>query len=239
MTILIKTGIKNNCWWIYSIIIELDRLKSNLKRSTKISKNAVCRFLLIQWLAHGRWFSQCTPVSSTTKTGRHDIAEILLKVAFNTKNQIKKIKSLYTLTYILKLALYGKNEDKDTISLYHLLFWWLMYEVMTILIKTGIKNNCWWIYSIIIELDRLKSNLKRSTKISKNAVCRFLLILLSLNREFTQERHLESKEVFFFSVPIFHILMHVYNSNILLNKVHNLIIQYPMGLHIRHSHAKV
>jgi hypothetical protein len=27
--------------------------------------------------------------SSTTKTGRHDIAEILLKVALNTKNQQK------------------------------------------------------------------------------------------------------------------------------------------------------
>jgi hypothetical protein len=26
----------------------------------------------------------------TTKTGRHDIAEILLKVALNTKNQLKK-----------------------------------------------------------------------------------------------------------------------------------------------------
>ena len=39
-----------------------------------------------QLLAHGRWFS---PASSTTKTGRHDIAEILLKVALNTINQIK------------------------------------------------------------------------------------------------------------------------------------------------------
>jgi hypothetical protein len=28
-----------------------------------------------------------TPASSTTKTGRHDIAEILLNVALNTKNQ--------------------------------------------------------------------------------------------------------------------------------------------------------
>jgi hypothetical protein len=35
-----------------------------------------------QLLAHGRWFS---PASSTTKTGRHNIAEILLKVALNTK----------------------------------------------------------------------------------------------------------------------------------------------------------
>jgi hypothetical protein len=42
-----------------------------------------------QLLAHGRWFSPGTPASSTTKTGRHDIAEILLKVTLNTqKNQI-------------------------------------------------------------------------------------------------------------------------------------------------------
>jgi hypothetical protein len=40
-------------------------------------------------LAHGRWFSPGTPASSTTKTRRHDIVEILLKVALNTKNQIK------------------------------------------------------------------------------------------------------------------------------------------------------
>jgi hypothetical protein len=37
--------------------------------------------------AHGRWFSPGTPASSNTKTGRHDIAEILLKVALNTINQ--------------------------------------------------------------------------------------------------------------------------------------------------------
>jgi hypothetical protein len=42
-----------------------------------------------QLLAHGRWFSPGTPAFSTTKTGCHDIAEILLKVALNTKNIIK------------------------------------------------------------------------------------------------------------------------------------------------------
>jgi hypothetical protein len=47
--------------------------------------------LIIQLLAHGWWFSLGTPASSTTKTGRHDIAEILLKVALNT---IIKLKSL-------------------------------------------------------------------------------------------------------------------------------------------------
>jgi hypothetical protein len=40
-------------------------------------------------LAHGQWFSPGTPASSTTKTGRHDIAAILLKVTLDTKNQIK------------------------------------------------------------------------------------------------------------------------------------------------------
>jgi hypothetical protein len=40
-----------------------------------------------QLRVHGWWFSPNTPVSFTTKTGRHDIAEILLKVVFNTKNQ--------------------------------------------------------------------------------------------------------------------------------------------------------
>jgi hypothetical protein len=42
-----------------------------------------------QLLAHGQWFS---PASSTTKTGCHDIAEILLKVALKHQqsNQEKR-----------------------------------------------------------------------------------------------------------------------------------------------------
>jgi hypothetical protein len=47
-----------------------------------------------QLLAHGRWFFPGTPASSITKTGRHDIAEILLKVELNTKNHKTKVKSL-------------------------------------------------------------------------------------------------------------------------------------------------
>ena len=44
-----------------------------------------------QLFAHCPWFSPGTPASSTIKTGRHDIAEILLKVALNTIDQIKSI----------------------------------------------------------------------------------------------------------------------------------------------------
>ena len=54
-----------------------------------------------QLLAHGRWFSPGTSASSTTKTGRNDIAEILLKVELNTKNQIIKSICLFYSTLIL------------------------------------------------------------------------------------------------------------------------------------------
>ena len=37
-----------------------------------------------QWRTTGHWFSPDTPVSSTNKTNRHDMAEILLKVALNS-----------------------------------------------------------------------------------------------------------------------------------------------------------
>jgi hypothetical protein len=42
-------------------------------------------------LAHGRWFSPGTPTSSTTETGGHDLAEILLKMALSTKIKNKNL----------------------------------------------------------------------------------------------------------------------------------------------------
>jgi hypothetical protein len=39
------------------------------------------------WLATGLWFSPGFPVPSTNKADRHDITEILLKVALNTIKQ--------------------------------------------------------------------------------------------------------------------------------------------------------
>ena len=53
----------------------------------RISTRARCTILcdkVCQWLATSRWFS---PVSSTNKTDRHDITEILFKVALSTIKQ--------------------------------------------------------------------------------------------------------------------------------------------------------
>jgi hypothetical protein len=58
---------------------------------------------ICQWLSTGWWFS---PVSSTNEIDRHDIPEILLKVALNTMpkpqqylEKIQKFQKMVILTY--------------------------------------------------------------------------------------------------------------------------------------------
>ena len=46
-----------------------------------------------------QWFSPGIPASSTTKTGRHDIAEILQKVALNSKNHHQIIIIMFIMAY--------------------------------------------------------------------------------------------------------------------------------------------
>jgi hypothetical protein len=48
--------------------------------------DTILRDKVCQWLTTGQWFSPDTLVSSSYKTDRHDINEILLKVALNTTN---------------------------------------------------------------------------------------------------------------------------------------------------------
>jgi len=55
-------------------------------------------------LAHGRWFSPGTPASSTTKTGRHDIAEIMLKVALSTQKINQKSIETHTFIRLIYIA---------------------------------------------------------------------------------------------------------------------------------------
>jgi hypothetical protein len=63
-----------------------------------------------QWLATGRLISPGTPVSSTNKTDRQDINEILLKMGLNTINQAKpesvSIRLLWTHSFIIFIFLF-------------------------------------------------------------------------------------------------------------------------------------
>jgi hypothetical protein len=51
-----------------------------------------------------------TPASSTTKADRHDIAEILLKVALNTK-KIKSVPGTHEFTSVFSVVQGRNNED--------------------------------------------------------------------------------------------------------------------------------
>ena len=59
-----------------------------------------------QLLAHGQWFSPGTPASCTTKTDRHDIAEILLKVALKHQKSNQKSKIIISCSSILCIRIY-------------------------------------------------------------------------------------------------------------------------------------
>jgi hypothetical protein len=76
-------------WWL-----ELPRQSVHI--TTNVSLNPVndevytMQHYVIKFVSDlrqvGRWFSPGTPVSSSNKTDRHDITEILLKVALSTIN---------------------------------------------------------------------------------------------------------------------------------------------------------
>jgi hypothetical protein len=83
-------GLPNNS---YKPITNTAWIRASLCKLQKgCTRVAVASDNVHQLLAHGRWFSPGTPASPTTKTGRHDIAEILLKVTLTTKIQINQSK---------------------------------------------------------------------------------------------------------------------------------------------------
>jgi hypothetical protein len=66
-------------------------------------------------LANGWWFS---PASSTTKTGRYEIAEILLKVALNTKNKNKNQWRVCRLSTVFGLNVFRTFRSLRTFGLF-------------------------------------------------------------------------------------------------------------------------
>jgi hypothetical protein len=58
-------------------------------------------YKVYQLLAQGRWFSPGTPTSSTAKTGRYDIAEILLKVPLKHQKSNQNLVTWHWLQLVL------------------------------------------------------------------------------------------------------------------------------------------
>jgi hypothetical protein len=109
----------SHCSWIYNYLC--NRCLSWLMLWVRIPLRVRCTTLcdkVCQWLAAGRWFSLGTPVSSN-KTNRHDIAEILLKVALSTINQPFLRRLIYfNLALILKVMHWSVNEMKKSLNFY-------------------------------------------------------------------------------------------------------------------------
>ena len=113
--------------WIYNYLC--NQCLSPLKVWIQISIRARCTTLcdkVCQWLATGQWFSPGTLVYSTNKTDRHDITEILLKVALNTIKPTNK--------HIKLITVDNHEANKHTKIGFHV--FWLWAYLMKVIPET-------------------------------------------------------------------------------------------------------
>ena len=107
---------------IFPLLIHSVPITTNLVSSNPVHGEVYSKQLYVICLSvtcEGRWFSSGIPASSTNKTDRQDITEILLKVPFNTinkqtnsfidNNYVKIIVACQTDCYL--------NENSTTISM--------------------------------------------------------------------------------------------------------------------------
>ena len=88
--------------WIYNYLCDQYILPLTLWVRLRFRRglfNTIFCEKVCQWLTTGWWFSLGILVSSTNKTDRHDITEILLKVALNTINQ-----SIFNFELLLQIS---------------------------------------------------------------------------------------------------------------------------------------
>ena len=91
-----------------------------------------------QWFVTGRWFSSGTPVSPTNKTDRHDITEILLKLALNTRKEKKSILDFWVFN---KHRKYINTSHNDTRRFYgFFMFIFIIYSFILCLVPLLIIN---------------------------------------------------------------------------------------------------
>ena len=107
-----------------------------LRRGVPV-QNTLCD-KVCQWLAAGMWFSPGTLVSSTNKTGRHNITEILLKVALIKHNNPT---SVYLLTWFNFVLLMHINSIKSTSSGHFQSKWSFFLQLVNICLQLVVIPN--------------------------------------------------------------------------------------------------
>jgi hypothetical protein len=98
--------------WTYNYLC--NQYLSPLMLWVRILIRAMCTALcdkVDQWLGTGLWFSPDPPVSSTNKIDRHDITEILLKVALSTIKQTNNLMSSeLSFSHVILMTCYAFDE---------------------------------------------------------------------------------------------------------------------------------
>ena len=96
--------------WLYSQCLSPLKLWVRTLLRRGILDTTLCD-KVYHWLAIGQWFSPGTPVSSTNKTDRHHISEILLKVALNTINHKPSFQTENLRKVLNQVSYYRLHED--------------------------------------------------------------------------------------------------------------------------------
>jgi hypothetical protein len=94
------------------LLEQMEDVLSLALKSQFAQNHGNCDKLFAKIVEHGRWFSPGTPASSTTKTGRHDIAENGVKNKQIKSNQPSNTSiPLISYTEVMIRKIYGRQPD--------------------------------------------------------------------------------------------------------------------------------
>ena len=127
INILRFAALWNSCsWsygsWIYDYLCNQWLSPLTLRVRIQLRRDVLDKTLddkVCQWLVTGWWFSLGTPVSSINKTDRHNITEVVLKVALNTAPP-KLWLSIQHQSFVVSSISETTTYSNETLGLLHL-----------------------------------------------------------------------------------------------------------------------
>jgi hypothetical protein len=134
-------------WTMHAALFYSSTKKGALDSQPQVEK--VC-----QLLALGRWFSPGTPASSTTKTGRHDIADIALMVIGHRDSQLY----FHITRYVLKrrVNIDAQEHWKHSSSKFSTISFIFVNEINIIINCTSWILNIWSLVPKRIQIKLLR-----------------------------------------------------------------------------------